>query len=72
LVNGQDNERENYCEEKAAFHQLRNRIQAGATKRVAAKHAFKAHQSASERTVSNNRLGRVLRAGRQIAARTVK
>jgi hypothetical protein len=66
LIGRKYDERENDCEEKAAFHQLRDRIQTRATKGVATKYTLEAQPSAPERAVSDNRFGRILRAGRQI------
>ena len=67
LVNGQDDKCENYCEEETAFHQLRDRIEARAAKRVAAKHTFETHPSAAEHPVGGNRLRRIFRTRRQVA-----
>ena len=66
MIGREYDERENDCEEKAAFHQLRDRIQTRAAERVATEHALEAQPSAPERAVSDNRFGRILRARRQI------
>ena len=66
LIGGEHDERQNYGEEKAAFHLLRDRIQTRAAERVATEHALEAQPSAPERAVSDNRFGRIFGAGRQI------
>lgn len=66
VIAGKHDERENCCEEKAAFHLLRDRIQTRAAEWVATDDAFEAQPSALERAVSNDRFSRILRARRQV------
>ena len=72
LVGRKNDESQQDCEKKTAFHRLRDRIQTRAAKRVAAEDALEAHPSATERAVSGNGFGRILRTRRQVAARARK
>lgn len=86
LINRQDNKCQQYCDEKATFHRYLNfgsrpegrhygfapwyGIQSGSAKRMAAHHAFQADPSALACAVGQDGFRGVLRAGREISART--
>ncbi len=72
LVRGEDDKCKNYCEEKAAFHQLRNRVEPRASKWVAAENTFETYPPAATDAVRSNRLCCIFRARRQIPARPCK